>query len=505
MTPRFAASVVAALLVVAVADAQNAPKPPVDVKADTTWTGEVTVDSAVRVTGATLTIAPGAKVTFVEGGKIAVGVGGALVAKGTKENPARVVGGSVGTITCHGGSVLLECCDVSGMGGRYGLDSAPGKDGVVIRDSVLRDSSGVSINLTGPFEMSRTRVENLKDGFRCWGKGKATFTENAFVGCGFGIGSGAEGTARGNVLIRGTISGWDTTSLVVEENYVHQPQPAGTYGLVHVVGTVRNNVVRGGSWVTAGLGGEITRNVFISLPFEEERKKEGGYDKNCTHEHICGLVPNSLVARNLFVGASYGAVMGIGDGTCSDSVIRNNTFDMRGGGHALYLNHLPKSDPKNIRIVSNLFLRSGSVLSEKPVPDSTSVVDYNLWAASGAGKNGRFEKITMAGKTEGEGDFGGHDVPPYAKRAEPLNPADVVVNPDVAFPFSDDDMLSRRHTVAEVLDFYRKAYAPKPGSAAIDAGDPADKSDPAVTDGKPDIGGVEASAAPAVENPLGGR
>jgi hypothetical protein len=184
--------------------------------------------------------------------------------------------------------------------------------------------------------------------------------------------------------------------------------------------------------------------------------------------------------------------MGIGDGTCSDSVIRNNTFDMRGSGHAVFLNHLPKTDPKNIRVVANLFIRSSSITSEKPVPDSTAVVDYNLWAASGADKGGRFEKLTMTGKTPGEGDFGGHDVPPYAKRNEPLNPADVVVNPDVSFPFSDEDMISRKHTVAEVLDVYRKAYSPKPGSAAIDAGDPADKADPDVKDHKPDIGAVEA-------------
>ena len=493
MTLRFAAVVVVVLLA-AVAGAQDAPKPPVDVKVDTTWTGEVTVDSAVRVSGATLTIAPGTKVAFAPGGAISVQAGAALVAKGTKEQPVRFTGGTTGTIACYAGSVTLEFCEISEMGGRYGLDMRPGKDGVAIRDCVIRDSSGASFSLSGPFELARTRVENVKEGFRCWGAGSARFEENTFLGCGFAMGSGVEGTARGNVVIRGTIGGWDTDKLVVENNYVHQPRTGGTYGLSGVAGKVRNNVIRGGSWVSAGLGGEITHNVLISMPHEEARKLEGGYDRNCTHEHLCGLKPKSLVARNLFVGASYGAVMGIGGGTCSDSVIRNNTFDMRGSGQAIFLNHLPTSDPKNIIVRSNLFIRSGSITSEKPIPDSTVVVDYNLWAASGVGRGGRFEKITMAGKTEGEGDFGGHDVPPYAKRAEPLNPADVVVNPDVEFPFSDDDMISRKHTVAEALGVYRKAYAPKPGSAAIDAGDPADKTDPDVKDGKPDIGALEAPA-----------
>ena len=489
---------VALASVVSIASAEDAPpapaRPPVDVKADTTWTGEVTVDSAVRVSGARLTVAPGTTVTFAAGGSIHVGGGASLVAKGTKESPVRFRGGKAGTIGCHGGSVVLEFCEISEMAGRYWLDAAPGADGVTLCDSTVRGCPGASINLTGPFKMTRTRVEACTEGFRCWGKGKAAFVDNTFLGCGLAVGSGADGLARGNVLIGGTLAGWDTAAFLVENNYVHQPRPAGSYGLSGVAGIVRNNVVRGGSWVTAGLGGEITHNVLISLPHAESGKLPGGSDKNCTHEHICGLAPNSLVARNIFVDGSYGAVMGIGGGTCSDSVIRNNTFDMRGSGNAIFLNHLPKTDPKNIILRSNLFIRSASICSEKPVPDSTTVVDYNLWAASGLGKNGRFEKLTMTGKTAGEGDFGGHDVPPWAKRAEPLNPADVVVNPDVEFPFTDEDMISRKHTVAEALDVYLKAYAPKPGSAAIDAGDPIDKSDPEVQDGKPDIGAVEFKA-----------
>ena len=488
-----ARELIATALVLAgsIALAQAPARPPVDVKADTTWTGEVTVDSAVRVSGATLTVAPGAKVMFLPGGSISILWGGSLIAQGTKEKPVVISGGKTGTISCHGARFLLEFCDISDLGGRYGIDAAPGKDGVVIRDSSLRNSSGVSVSLSGPFVIARSRVENVKEGLRCGGKGSATFAENTFLGCGFAMGSGAEGTARGNVVIRGTIGGWDTDKLLVENNYVHQPEAKGTYGLSGICGKVRDNIIRGGSWVTAGLGGEITCNILISLPHEEARKKDGGYDGNCTHEHLCGLAPKSLVARNIFVGASYGAVMGIGDNTCSDSVIRNNTFDMRGVGQAIFLNHLPKTDPKNIVVRSNLFIRSGSVLSEKAVPDSTTVVDYSLWADSGLGKGGRFENLTMTGKTPGEGDFGGHDVPAYAKRSEPLNAADVVVNPDIVFPFTDDDMLSRKHTVTECLELYRKAYSPKKGSPAIDAGSPADKDDPAVTDGRCDIGAVE--------------
>jgi len=494
MIPTAAAIAVVGLFLISVAEAQGAPKPPIEIKTDTTWTGEVTADTTVRVTRAVLTIVPGTRVKFGAHGAISIQAGAALVATGTKDSPVRFLGEKCGTIGCYGGSARLEWCEVSGLGGRYWLDARPGEGGVVMRDSVIHDCPGASISLGGRFEMVRTRVEKCSEGFRCWGAGKALFEENTFLGSGFAMGSGAEGTARSNVIIGGTIAGWHTGKLVVEGNYVHQPGPNGSYGLVGVAGKVQGNVIRGGSWVTAGLGGEITRNVLVSLPHEEARKKEGGFDKNCTHEHMCGLKARSLVARNIFVGASYGAVMGIGEGTCSEAVVRNNTFDMRGSGRPVYLNHLPKSDPKRIRIVSNIFMRCGGVLSEKPVPDSTSVVDYNLWAASGAGRGGRFEKITMAGQAEGAGDFGGHDVPGYPQRDRPLNPADVVVNPDVRFPFSDEDMIARKHTVSEVLDAYRKAYAPKPGSPATNAGDSAGKTDPDVTDGRPDIGAIEVSA-----------
>jgi hypothetical protein len=54
MTPRFAAIVIVGLLLDSFAGAQDAAKPPVDIKTDTTWTGEVAVDSAVRVTRGTL-------------------------------------------------------------------------------------------------------------------------------------------------------------------------------------------------------------------------------------------------------------------------------------------------------------------------------------------------------------------------------------------------------------------------------------------------------------------
>ncbi len=87
--------------------------------------------------------------------------------------------------------------------------------------------------------------------------------------------------------------------------------------------------------------------------------------------------------------------------------------------------------------------------------------------------------------------MGGHDIPPLADKARKIPAADVVHDPAFVLPFSDDDMLSRKHTAKECLDLYRKAYSLKVGSPAIDTGSPEDAKDPEVKDGKCDIGAIE--------------
>ena len=467
------------------------------ITADTTWSGEVTVEGTVQVHKGTLTIEPGTHVTFKPGGVLSVRPEAALIARGTEVKPIRLVSQEkTGIITGRQCRILLERCEITGMGVAdrnkhvWWLDASAGDKGIAVRDCKLTGSGGVSIRLKGPFEMTDCDIRGSRGSIKVSNKGRALVARNTIDGSGISIGKDVDGVVRENVVIRGTISGWKTKDLLIEHNYVHRPGPKGSRGVHGAVGTIRGNVVRGGSWVTSFIGGEITGTVFISLPHEHVEKTPGGFDRNCTHEHICGLVPKSKVVRNIFVGASYGAIMGIGHGTVSDSVIRNNTFDMRGRGNALYLNHLPKSAPKNVVVRSNIFMRAGTVNDEKGITDSMSYVDYNLWSACGL-KRGRFRKVTMTGKKEGDPGFGGRDVPPYAERKKALPPETVVVDPDVKFPFTDEDMLARKHSVVEVLKHYRDAYTLKAGSPAINAGDPADKTDPAVTDGKLDIGAIE--------------
>ena len=479
--------------------AEDAPAPapkPVKITADTQWSGEVSVESDVQVDSGTLTVAPGTKVTLKPAGKIIVGANGALVAKGTAEKPVEITGDGCGLIKTVRGKMELERCRITGVRNTSGnrslmLDALVGKPGVAIRDCRIESCGGMYASFDGgAFEVSGCDIRKgdpgENNGISTYGAGSLLFERNTVEGTSVGAGSGADAVIRENVIIDGTLSAWKPAKLLAERNYVHRPKPGGTYATRTLTGVTRDNVFRGGSWVSAQMGGELVGNVLISLP-HENIGGPGDYDKSCTHEHICGLAPNSRVERNIFVGASYGAVMGIGDGTCSDSVIRNNTFDSRDRGNAIYLNHLPKSNPKGIVVKNNIFMRCGPVYSESDVPDSTSLVDFNLW--SGGKSKERFKNLKMAGKSPGDPGMGGRDVPPADK--DPLPPASVVANPDIAFPFTDEEMLARKHKVEEVLKAYRDAYTPVKGSAAIDAGDPADKDDPAVKDGRPDIGAIE--------------
>ena len=502
------ACVTAALLILLSTPAvsQDVKPKPTLIDADTTWTWtrDITVDRRIRVRRGSLTVAAGVQVTFKPGGLIDVEPKGALLAVGTEEHPVRFTGKDCGQIVVTRAGLRLEHCHVTGVGEgpekRRTWLTVNGAEGLpVVKRCRVVASGGTGFTLTGPLELSGCDFRDCRgDLVVRGGKGRIFISGNTMKGANLtitGKGEASETVIQGNVIVGGRIYHARDDAIVVEGNYVHQPTVGNTYGLLRVKGVTRNNVLRGGSWVSAGLGGEVTGNVFISLPHEHIVKAKKSFDRNCTHEHICGLLANSRVTRNIFVGASYGAIMGIGAGTGSGSVIHNNTFDMHKNGNPFFFNHLPKVNPKDIRITGNIFMRSSGLWDEKQIADSATAIDYNLWSEAGKprpyGKGGRFRRVTMTAKKPGDDGFGGHDVPPFGQDDKQPGPADVVVNPDVTFPFTDEEMLERKHTVAEVLDVYRKAYTPRTGSPAVDAGDPAQKDDPAVKDGKPDIGAVE--------------
>ena len=136
-----------------------------------------------------------------------------------------------------------------------------------------------------------------------------------------------------------------------------------------------------------------------------------------------------------------------------------------------------------MEVRNNLFLRATiGIKDEQSQTDSIAYTDYNLFSDV----DDHYLQVGMTGKTEGDDGYGLHDI-------EVLDPADVCVNPTVGYPFpySQAQIIAGSVTPGEMLQFYRDAYALKPGSAAINAGSPVDASDPEVKDGQCDIGALE--------------
>jgi hypothetical protein len=486
---------------------------PIQIEKNTTWSGERTLDGRVTVAKGVLTIEPGAKIAFKPGGEIQVGRGAALIAQGTQAKPIDLIGGDkAGIILGNDCEILLQGCHLSQMAGSWSgrptfLCVTPGQRGVALRNCTMTDCGGTWITVAGPFEMTGCDIRRRAglyagDGGQMWigGDGsQITITGNTVtrvIICRFG--GNAPALLAGNVLVDTRLGDWESETTIVEGNYVHNPLLDGSFGLLRIRGTIRSNVVRGGTWTTCAIGGTITGNVFETLSREEVKKScEAGFKDNCTHENLSTLLNKSVVARNILINASYGAVMGAGDGLCSDCVVRNNTFDLRSGTAPVWLNHLNKSKPKNLVIRNNLFLRTGRIFDEVGIPDTISCVDYNLWAGtkvdapSTRWPSERFVRITISGKKEGDDGFGAHDVLVRPGKDKPLDPRSIVADPDFVLPFSDEEMLARKHTVKECLELYRKAYSLQAGSPAIDAGSPEDGKDPEVKDGKCDIGAIE--------------
>jgi hypothetical protein len=507
----------AALLFLACATAQAE-----EIRQDTTWSGERTIDQEVVLAKGTLTIEPGTRITFAKEGSLRLGAGGVLVAKGDAQKPVIFQGEKTGAITGQG-QALFEQCEFRGLGAPVQKDkpsrwfqATTAGEGIVLRHCRVTDCSSLAIDGAGPCQILACDFRDGRGDLRVIAR-SVRIEGNTLKGVSLDGGMADSAVVRDNVLVDGTIGGFaafrmgqkeysdserkeakaKVGNVLIEGNYVHRAKSQGSYCVVWVGGTIRGNLFRGACWTTGSIGGIITHNVLESVP-AVDFKKLGGINDGGTHEHMCGLTPDTTVERNIFLHPSYGAIMGIGEKTCTGAIIRNNTFDMRAESDPIFLNHLPQNDPKGIVIRNNLFLRGRQVASERDIVDSVAFCDYNLWAPTYA--KGRFALISMTGRKEGDEGFGRHDVP----ATSPANPTgslkaeDVVQDVQFEFPYTDEDMLARKYSVAECIALYRKAYALKAGSPAIDAGDPRDgKTDPEVKDGRCDIGAIELGGSSA--------
>jgi len=470
-----------------------------EIAVDTVWSQNRSITTHITINGSTLRVEPGVVLSFAKGGRITLGRGAALLAKGTKEKPIVLQGTQTGLIDGYGASLLLQHCRLEGLGAasdngrQHSINISAASDrSIKILDTEIHACASLNLKPTsGAVEVSRCNItanEKATPSIKIYGTGSILFADNAMQSVKVGISGKCDAIIRNNVVIRGSIGGWKTKSMLIEGNYIHQPEQKGTYCVPGATGILRNNVFRGGGWTLARITGKVIGNVLISLP-HDGHDGPGAFDKNCTHEHICGMGPDSVVRRNIFIGASYGGVMGLGKATCSRLEFSNNTLDMKNHGRSVMTNHLPEAPSEKIKVRNNIFMRCTGCRDEAGVKNAISFIDYNLWSEAPT-RDARYGKIFIDGLRPGMTGFGKHDVPTTGS----IPPSRVVVNAEAKFPFSDEDILSRKHSVKEILAHYREAYTLLPDSKAINAGDP-NIADDQVIDAKPDIGAIEYTEA----------
>ena len=447
--------------------------PAADITGETVWSGAVSVTATTAIRQGTLTINPGTVVTFTGTGNLTLMPNTTLMAVGTVSKPITFVGQQAGTINARNATVQFEHCQFEGLGGtsKYAIQiSGNANSSSLLRRCQLTNMKAVAFSGEGLAIVNGCDFRAVSDGIELNTRG-SEITDNTLRDSSIKFSrADAPVTVRNNVIVDGMIWGLHsekghTETILVESNYVRNIAIAQNYGLLRITGTIRRNITRGAMWSCCDVGGIITENIFESYTRAEIDKLAAVGQKISTHENILSPVNGTRITHNLFLQPSFGAIMGMGGGQLTDCLIEYNTFDLKSGPvngiFPIYLNHLSKSPFTNLVARYNLFLRTGAIHDEKGFTNSLFTCDYNLWAET---FKDRFSKIVMSGTQPGDDGFGGHDVPSLTEKK--LRAVDVVANPDFVFPFSDEDLLARKHSVAECLDLYRAAYRLKAGQPA---------------------------------------
>jgi hypothetical protein len=296
---------------------------------------------------------------------------------------------------------------------------------------------------------------------------------------------GGNTDAESNLLIGLQAGLWlDAPGIVVRGNYVHNVHvpAAGDDSALSVSYSVNNvvaehNVLRRGTWVVRGFGGEMRYNAllnaddlaWIQQPFENTRIHHNLFLMCDRPDGGIGIQGGLQVVNNRLTGIE----------------IFNNTFD--GGstvvdfsGPAISVDRTSFLDS----VRSNLFYDFRFASNEAiigphdgepivPVQPRLGYADYNLFFAPASGPVRNY----------------GVSVPNRVERIDPgfaLNDAhvggvvDEQVDPLLAgasepcFPWSDEDIKARKVTVSQMLWHWRVAYTPLPASPLLGGGDPAD-------------------------------
>ena len=282
----------------------------------------------------------------------------------------------------------------------------------------------------------------------------------------------------------------------VARNYIHTLYENGWSQVANIEAgqpahaLIEDNILHMGEWVVRALNGELRNNVILDMN---------------GHNWVIGPKANAKIHHNIFaryVTWDKNKNGGISIVYAGEGIeIYNNTFD--GGGTEKSFDvpviEVPAAEEKvsatgevlrverqlaSLRnnVFYNFFLRYPAVnvstygrekFSASHKPARLGYADYNCFFNPDSPVRQNYA-LSVTGKSERkDAGFALHDLP----RAGAV---DAQVDPQFAgpipreFPWTDAEIKAGEISVSRMLELYRRAYAPAPGSPLLAAGDPAD-------------------------------
>jgi hypothetical protein len=476
-----------------------------DIDRDTTWSGQITINGEVRISGATVRVEPGSTIRFaapagaaqpasIRLGETTLGLNRSaketrLIFAGTPDRPITVetatdsAPGFITTELATGGSIQARHTVFRRLG-----SSAAVRQGEPAIFLVLNSSDHDLWLADCQFsECARVRAEFIGEGATAEISG-CTFTSTAgttaieWIGTGEGLRVIRDNIADASFLVEcpqvlvsenvligesAAINVATTTGqgISVIGNYVHSTitRDEGRYALKCDApdAMAADNVLWGGTYVMERAPRTVTGNVLIgthglaaSLTIAELDIDKAA-SSTTTHYLLANPAANARVSGNLFLGPAYAALTA---GRDSPRIrIEHNLFDGWGvARRAIHLNQLSaarKDQPLSVVLIGNVFTRYRST----PIVDAAR----QIGTLSEVGQNVFAEVPEVL-----------YDLAPGAPK---MAPGDRRLSSFIDLRFkapaatrsamSVDDQLRRREvTVDAVRKMWLDAYQPLPGS-----------------------------------------
>ena len=380
------------------------------------------------------------------------------------------------------GSVLIERSTFSASGAIQisNLDATTTtfQNNVILDDSVIALDALVDASTPAVQAMGPSQSQKLFQGNRIYRGSLWLQSPNWLIG--------GDTDAQSNLLI-GVRAGITLAAngLVVRGNYVHDEHIVGA-GDESCISThysvsdalAEHNVLRRGTWVVRGFGGEFRYNAvldadnldFLQQPFETTRLYHNVF---------------AMCAPTLDGSAVQGGIELV-NARATGIEIFNNTFDGGGpavgfGGPAIsvdagsMLASLRSNLIAHFAFQSNIgdaAIRAGPTEGIDPKPARLGYADFNLFYNQSQLTLQNYG-LSVAGLSErADPGFALNDAIAGGAIDEQVAPN--LVGASACFPFSDDDIRAGRVTVSQILAALRASYTPTPGSPALNAGDPQD-------------------------------